>query len=81
MTTEKYLHEMKDFADLIRVVSCDRGILPQLIETTESCTPCMACSRVSFELKGGTSLSKGYRIIQRFPLEKGDRKAKRAAST
>lgn len=69
MPTERYLHEMKDFADLIRVVSRDRGILPQLIEKDYWIMHSLYGLQqqgFTFELKGGTSLSKGYRIIQRF---------------
>lgn len=32
MRVDSYLHELKDFRDLIQVVSSERRILPQLIE-------------------------------------------------
>ena len=35
MHTDRYLHDLKDFRDLIQVVSNERHILPHLIEKTE----------------------------------------------
>ena len=69
MPPEKYLHELKDFADLIRAVSREKSILPQLIEKDYWIMHCLyGLQQQGFpiELKGGTSLSKGYRIIERF---------------
>jgi hypothetical protein len=69
MRVDSYLHEMKDFRDLIQVVSSERRILPQLIEKDYWIMHVLyglAQQGFNFELKGGTSLSKGYRIIERF---------------
>lgn len=69
MQTDSYLHDLKDFRDLIQVVSNERRILPQLIEKDYWIMHALfglAKQGFVFELKGGTSLSKGYRIIERF---------------
>ncbi len=69
MQADRYLHDLKDFRDLIRVVSNERRILPQLIEKDYWIMHVLyglAKQGFVFELKGGTSLSKGYRIIERF---------------
>jgi len=69
MQAESYLHDLKDFRDLIQVVSSERRILPQLIEKDYWIMHVLyglAAQGFVFELKGGTSLSKGYRIIERF---------------
>lgn len=69
MQTDSYLHDLKDFSDLIQVVSNERRILPQLIEKDYWIVHVLyglAKQGFVFELKGGTSLSKGYRIIERF---------------
>ena len=69
MHVDRYLHDLKDFGDLIQVVSNERRILPQLIEKDYWIMHVLyglAKQGFVFELKGGTSLSKGYRIIERF---------------
>lgn len=69
MSAERFLHELRDFADLIRVVSGEKRILPQLIEKDYWIMHSLYGLQqqgFTFELKGGTSLSKGYRIIERF---------------
>lgn len=69
MPTKHYLHELKDFADLIGVVSREKRILPHLIEKDYWIMHSLYGLQqqgLTFELKGGTSLSKGYRIIERF---------------
>jgi len=69
MLNEKLLHELKDFADLIRVVAGEKKIQPQLIEKDYWIMHCLYGLQqqgFAFELKGGTSLSKGFRIIERF---------------
>jgi hypothetical protein len=66
---EQYLHERKDFEVLLSTLSEELGILPALIEKDywimQSLNGLHACG-FRFELKGGTSLSKGYNIIERF---------------
>jgi len=69
MPPEPYLHERSDFPDLIRVVAGERGLLPALVEKDYWIMHCLyglSAQGFTFELKGGTSLSKGYGIIHRF---------------
>lgn len=69
MQSETYLHEHPDFPDLIRIVATDKGIIPQLIEKDYWIMHCLyglTKQGFNFELKGGTSLSKGFNIIHRF---------------
>lgn len=66
---EQYLHERKNFRALISTLSQEMGILPTLIEKDYWIMQSLHGLRTSgltFELKGGTSLSKGYNIIERF---------------
>ena len=64
-----FLHHHKQFADLILIVSEDMNIDPALVEKDywimHSLYGLQQMS-FSFEFKGGTSLSKGYGIIERF---------------
>ena len=69
MPPDPWLHERPDFADLIRIVADERNLLPALVEKDYWIMHCLyglAAQGFTFELKGGTSLSKGYGIIQRF---------------
>lgn len=69
MPPDPFLHERSDFADLIRIVADERGLLPALVEKDYWIMHCLyglGAQGFSFELKGGTSLSKGFGIIQRF---------------
>jgi len=69
MESEPFLHELKDFDELIQVVSGEYGIAPQLVEKDYWIMHCLfglTSQGFSFQLKGGTSLSKGYGIIDRF---------------
>jgi len=69
MPADPYLHERPDFSDLIRVVAGERNLLPALVEKDYWIMHCLYGLRAqgfTFELKGGTSLSKGFGIIQRF---------------
>jgi predicted nucleotidyltransferase component of viral defense system len=64
-----YLHNHPNFSDLIRIVARDQGIDPVLVEKDYWIMHCLFGLRrlgLTFELKGGTSLSKGFRIIDRF---------------
>lgn len=64
-----YLHNHPEFADLIRIVGREQSIDPALIEKDYWIMHCLfglQQAGLSFELKGGTSLSKGYGIIHRF---------------
>ncbi|MFC3114123.1 nucleotidyl transferase AbiEii/AbiGii toxin family protein [Cellvibrio fontiphilus] len=64
-----YLHRHEDFNDLIRTVAEEKGISPDLVEKDYWIMHCLyglTQQGYSFELKGGTSLSKGFQIIHRF---------------
>ncbi|RYD97591.1 MAG: nucleotidyl transferase AbiEii/AbiGii toxin family protein [Sphingobacteriales bacterium] len=64
-----FLHNHKDFAALLRIVGDERKILPGLIEKDYWIMHTLfglQQNGFEFELKGGTSLSKGYGIIHRF---------------
>jgi hypothetical protein len=64
-----YLHKHPQFADLIRIVAEEKGIDPSLVEKDYWIMHCLYGLQklnMKFELKGGTSLSKGHKIINRF---------------
>ena len=64
-----YLHNHPEFADLIRIVAEEKGIDPALVEKDYWIMHCLyGLQRLGykFALKGGTSLSKGHQIINRF---------------
>jgi Nucleotidyl transferase AbiEii toxin, Type IV TA system len=64
-----FLHNHRQFPDLIRIVAKEKGIDPALVEKDYWIMHCLYGLQqlgLSFELKGGTSLSKGYQIIDRF---------------
>lgn len=64
-----YLHNHPEFADLIRIVAREKSIDPALVEKDYWIMHCLYGLQklgMKFELKGGTSLSKGFRIINRF---------------
>src|ERR1700689_5985027 len=64
-----YLHNHKQFFDLIRIVAEQKGIDPALVEKDYWIMHCLYGLQqlgLTFELKGGTSLSKGFQIINRF---------------
>ncbi len=65
-----YLHNLPDFSTLLEATSRSRGNLrPQLVEKDYWLMHCLygltECG-IHFDMKGGTSLSKGYGIIERF---------------
>lgn len=65
----KYLHERNDFRDLILALSSELKIQPQLVEKDYWIMMSLYGLRgngFDFDLKGGTSLSKGWRCIDRF---------------
>jgi Nucleotidyl transferase AbiEii toxin, Type IV TA system len=73
-----YLHNHPEFADLIRIVAEEKGIDPALVENDYWIMHCLYGLQrlgLKFELKGGTSLSKGYQIIDRFSEDSWDWKA------
>jgi hypothetical protein len=66
---EPFLHEHPEFSDLLRIVGNELSIDPALIEKDYWIMHCLYGLQqmgLVFELKGGTSLSKGYGIIHRF---------------
>lgn len=66
---DQYLHEREDFIDLLRILEQETGIQIQLIEKDYWIMHVLyglKKQNFEFELKGGTSLSKGYQIIHRF---------------
>lgn len=63
------LHDAPDFADLIAVTARDQSIDPGLVEKDYWIMHALwGLQQIGFEyeLKGGTSLSKGHRLIHRF---------------
>src|SRR5271155_4105003 len=64
-----YLHNHAQFSDLIRIVGREKSIDPALVEKDYWIMHCLYGLQrlgMTFELKGGTSLSKGFHIIDRF---------------
>jgi hypothetical protein len=64
-----FLHNHRQFADLIRIVAEAQGIAPPLVEKDYWIMQSLYGLQLlglTFELKGGTSLSKGYGLISRF---------------
>lgn len=65
----KFLHDQKDFAELVAVVADSKGIAPTLVEKDYWIMHALwglKAQGFQFELKGGTSLSKGFGITERF---------------
>jgi hypothetical protein len=65
----KYLHERSDFDQLLAIVANDRGLDPMLVEKDYWIMHGLwglQAQGFIFELKGGTSLSKGFGVIHRF---------------
>lgn len=64
-----FLHERRDFDQLLAVVADERGLDPTLVEKDYWIMHCLwglQAQGFQFELKGGTSLSKGFGVIHRF---------------
>jgi predicted nucleotidyltransferase component of viral defense system len=64
-----YLHERKDFADLLRIIEEETEIVADLVEKDYWLMHVLFGLQkqgFDFKLKGGTSLSKGFNIINRF---------------
>lgn len=65
----EYLHKRKDFPDLLNIVADEMSIQAGLVEKDYWIMHVLYGLKklnFDFELKGGTSLSKGYKIIERF---------------
>ena len=65
-----YLHEDQDiFIDAIQKTREETGIEPAIIEKdyyVSMMLRLLAASNIDFVFKGGTSLSKAYKVIERF---------------
>jgi hypothetical protein len=64
-----YLHNHPQFAELIRIVAKEKGIDPALVEKDYWIMHCLYGLQqlgLTFQLKGGTALSKGFKCIDRF---------------
>lgn len=69
MSTDGFLHNHPDFPALIRIVAAEMDIAPGLVEKDYWIMHCLYGLQMlgmAFELKGGTSLSKGFGLIHRF---------------
>ena len=64
-----YLHDHKEFPELLRIIEDETGILAGLVEKDYWIMHALYGLKkqgYEFQLKGGTSLSKGFGIIERF---------------
>jgi predicted nucleotidyltransferase component of viral defense system len=63
-----FLHELPDAKDLFMVISEEKGINPSIVEKDYWVMHALwgLQQQHDFELKGGTSLSKGFNLINRF---------------
>lgn len=64
-----FLHGRRDFDQLLALVADERGLDPMLVEKDYWIMHCLwglQALGLEFELKGGTSLSKGFGVIHRF---------------
>jgi hypothetical protein len=64
-----YLHQHPEFHELLKIIADSKGIQPTLVEKDYWIMHVLYGLKKNgliFELKGGTSLSKGYNIIHRF---------------
>ena len=64
-----FLHLRSDFNELLAIVAEEHGIDPVLVEKDYWIMHCLwglQALNFRFELKGGTSLSKGFGVIHRF---------------
>ena len=67
--SSEFLHNHPDFDALLRIVADEKQISPYLVEKDYWIMHCLFGLQemgLNFELKGGTSLSKGFGIINRF---------------
>lgn len=63
----KYCHELDDFSDLCRAIANEKNIPEQLIEKDYWIMHCLYGLEVlgfTFEMKGGTSLAKGWSLSE-----------------
>lgn len=65
----KFIHELPEAEDLLRTVAGDMALDPVVVEKDYWIMHCLwglRQQKFSFEMKGGTSLSKGWCCIERF---------------
>ncbi len=65
----KYIHDLKEFPDLLNILANEKNMEVGLVEKDYWIMHVLhglKKQNFSFEMKGGTSLSKGYKIIHRF---------------
>jgi predicted nucleotidyltransferase component of viral defense system len=68
-----YLHQHREFSNLLRIVEDETKILAGLVEKDYWIMHVLYRLKkqgYKFQLKGGTSLSKGFGIIHRFSEDK-----------
>ncbi len=64
-----FLHDLKDADALFKLLGEEKGLLPAVVEKDYWVMHCLwglQQSGLRFEMKGGTSLSKGWGVIERF---------------
>lgn len=64
-----FLHQLSNAQQLFEIVADEKGLLPEIVEKDYWLMHCLwgiQQQGYQFELKGGTSLSKGFGIIERF---------------
>ncbi len=69
-----YLHNDPEFKDLLAIVADKEGIDSTLVEKDYWIMHVLNGLQqlgIEFELKGGTSLSKGFGLIERFSEDRG----------
>jgi len=65
----KFIHELSDAKALFETLGAEKNVLPLVIEKDYWVMHCLwglQQKGFEFEMKGGTSLSKGWRCIDRF---------------
>ena len=73
MSEPIYLHDHQDFGELLRIVEERENIVAALVEKDYWIMHCLYGLKKHgyvFQLKGGTSLSKGFGLIHRFSYPK-----------
>jgi hypothetical protein len=66
---KKFLHQDAEFKTLVQITADELGLNPFMVEKDYWIMHCLwglQNQNFDFELKGGTSLSKGYKVIHRF---------------
>lgn len=65
----KFLHELDSAKELFNILAAEKNILPAVVEKDYWIMHCLwglQKSGLQFEMKGGTSLSKGWGVVDRF---------------